>query len=238
MKSTLIDQPKSRELSEDDVIAFLRQNPDFLADRPALIAELELPHHQGGTVSLVERQVAILRDRNITMRHRLSDLLQTARRNDELFEKTRGLVIDLIKSQSRHTLVSALFDALTQRFDIRHFRLVLVSESGQSLNKDKHLRCMNQEQADQPPLKSLLHQRNAFCGQLSRTEYDALFGTEAATIGSVAIAPLRQLQGNFISGALILANKDPDYYHSTTDTLFLGFIVDLFTTLFNSHSQY
>jgi uncharacterized protein YigA (DUF484 family) len=61
-------------LNPEDVEQFLRENPDFLQQRPALLAALNLPHGGEGAVSLVERQVAILRERNISSRQKLVEM--------------------------------------------------------------------------------------------------------------------------------------------------------------------
>ena len=53
----------------------------------------------GEAVSLIERQVDILRERNVTMRKRMNELLQAARVNDEIFAKTRSLNLALLGSQ-------------------------------------------------------------------------------------------------------------------------------------------
>ena len=58
-------------ISPQDVEHFLRENPDFLQDRPALLAALNLPNGGEGTIPLVEEQLAILRERNVTARQKL-----------------------------------------------------------------------------------------------------------------------------------------------------------------------
>ena len=73
-------------LEPEQVAAFLQQNPHFFEAYPDLLSELSLPHESGGAVSLVERQIAVLRERNMDMRHRLSKLLDNARDNDKLFD--------------------------------------------------------------------------------------------------------------------------------------------------------
>ena len=69
------------------VAAYLRAHPEFFVDHDELIPELRIPHQPGTAVSLVERRS--LRERNIEMRHRLSQLMDVARDNDRLFDKTR-----------------------------------------------------------------------------------------------------------------------------------------------------
>ena len=59
--------------TEEQVIVYLRNHPDFFQQHAHLLSELRLPHESGSAVSLVERQVAILRERNMTMRRRMNE---------------------------------------------------------------------------------------------------------------------------------------------------------------------
>ncbi len=53
-----------KKLSADKVAAFLRQNPEFFQQRSDLLELMRLPDPRGPAVSLLERQAAILRERN------------------------------------------------------------------------------------------------------------------------------------------------------------------------------
>lgn len=48
----------------DSVAIFLRDNPGFFSAHPELLAQLNLQHQTGGkTVSLIERQIDLLREK-------------------------------------------------------------------------------------------------------------------------------------------------------------------------------
>ena len=70
------------ELDENTVAAYLRAHPDFLARYPELLETLELQHASGSAISLIERQVEILRGRSQRLEDRLSNLLEAARDNE------------------------------------------------------------------------------------------------------------------------------------------------------------
>ena len=53
-------QDEPTRLTDEDVISYLRLDPDFFQRHSTLLSELNLPHDTGGAVSLIERQVAIL----------------------------------------------------------------------------------------------------------------------------------------------------------------------------------
>src|SRR5690625_5729921 len=78
------------KLTADAVADYLKNHPGFFQARDDLLLSLELTHpHGGAAISLLERQVSILRERNMAMRERLASLVDNARRNDRLFDQTR-----------------------------------------------------------------------------------------------------------------------------------------------------
>ena len=70
-------------LEAEAIAAYLRDHPAFFVEHEELLPALRIPHQRGDTVSLVERQLKLLRDRNIEMRHRLSQLMDVARQSLE-----------------------------------------------------------------------------------------------------------------------------------------------------------
>ena len=73
------------DVNEDDIVEYLQTNPDFFERHINLLTSLSLPHRTGGpAVSLVERQVSVLRQRNMKLERKLRELLDVARGNDPL----------------------------------------------------------------------------------------------------------------------------------------------------------
>ena len=52
------------ELLERDVIKFLETHIDFFERHPDLLSSLRLPHNSGQAISLIEKQVSVLREQN------------------------------------------------------------------------------------------------------------------------------------------------------------------------------
>src|SRR5690606_41365791 len=86
------NQSKPQLPDAEAVAAYLSAHPEFCVDHDELILDLRIPHLPGCAVPLVERQVKLLRERNIQMRHRLSQLMDVGRDNDRRFDKTRRRV--------------------------------------------------------------------------------------------------------------------------------------------------
>lgn len=198
------------------VAAYLRAHPEFFVDHDELIPELRIPHQPGTAVSLVERQVKLLRERNIEMRHRLSQLMDVARDNDRLFDKTRRLVLDLLDAGSLEEVVSAVEDSLRHEFQVPYVSLILFSEATLPVG-----RCVSTAEAKQN-VGGLLEGGKTICGVLRPHELSFLFGEDGPSVGSAAVVSLDDQLG-----VLAIGSRDPQHYKSLLGTLFLGYIAEV-----------
>ena len=73
--------------TEDAIHDYLQANPDFFERHNELLTSLRLPHGSGAAVSLVERQVSVLRQKDLKLERKLKDLIEVARINDTLGAK-------------------------------------------------------------------------------------------------------------------------------------------------------
>ena len=213
------DQDQLVKLDSESVAAYLRQHPEFFVDHEELIPELRIPHQPGEAVSLVERQVKLLRERNIEMRHRLSQLMDVARDNDRLFDKTRRLVLDLLDAGSLEEVIGAVEDSLRHEFQVPFVSLILFSETPLAVG-----RSVSSAQAHEA-IGSLLADGKTVCGVLRPHELGFLFGDEAqAQIGSAAVVCLNH---RGLHGVLAVGSPDPQHYRSSLGTLFLGYVAEV-----------
>src|SRR5260370_42232873 len=77
---------KHESLNDTSVAEYLQTYPDFFERNSPLLIKLRLPHlpDVGATLSLVERQVEVLRERNQSLERNLKELVDGARANDAL----------------------------------------------------------------------------------------------------------------------------------------------------------
>lgn len=210
------DSPKP--LDSETVAAYLRLHPEFFIDHDELIPELRIPHQRGDTVSLVERQVKLLRERNIEMRQRLSHLMDVARDNDRLFDKTRRLILDLMDASSLEEVVSCVEDSLRREFQVPFVGLILFSDTPLPVG-----RSVTSAEAHQA-IGGLLAGGKTICGVLREHELNFLFGAAGADVGSAAVVGLSH-QG--LHGVLAIGSADSQHYKSSLGTLFLGYIAEV-----------
>jgi len=208
---------------------FLRDNPDFLDKNTDILETMVLPHISGKAVSLVERQVGVMRDRNREMRSRLENILQTAKDNDLLFEKTKRLVLNLLEAKTLGALVEAVYDSLGKDHGIEFYSLTLFGDE-KKLPRTM-ARIASTEKANER-VGTLIGANRAVCGILREDEMVFLFGERGRQVGSVAAVPLRY---DSPYGILAVGNSDPNFYKSSMGTLFLSYIAEILNRVLPNH---
>ena len=206
---------------DEQVAQYLRDNPGFFTGREELLAGLHVPHANGSAVSLVERQVGVLRERNVELRERLNALLSIARDNDLIFEKTRALVLALLEAGDLAALAQALSRSLLEDFGMAAMTLALFDAD--AIDLPPRVRVFDAADAE-AQVGGLLKGQRVVCGVLRPEELRYVFGDAADAVGSAAIVPL-VFHGQV--GLLAIGARDPQHFRSGMDTLFVGHIGDV-----------
>ena len=202
------------------VAAYLRDNPDFFERHADLLLELSVPHDGGaGAVSLVERQIELLRRRNEELRRTLDEYVANARASDELAGKLNRLVTRLLASRDPGERVRSLPVNLREIFSLDFVRLLLFDAAPDDYADVPGLAATPREDLMAEGLSAVLKANAPRCGRFSSEQREFLFGKDAGEVASAALAPLGH-RGKL--GLLALGSRDPDHYHRGKSTEFLG----------------
>jgi uncharacterized protein YigA (DUF484 family) len=219
---------KRDPLSDVNVAEYLLTYPDFFERNGSLLAKLRLPHLRdaGSTVSLVERQVEVLRERNQSLERKLKELVDVARANDALADKIHRLSQRLIRAHTLSQTITAAETSLREDFDAMHPVLVLFLAEAKPLaaGAGGFLRTDDIGSADIKSFDSLLQSGKPRCGQIRDAQRDYLFGQDSQEIGSVALTPLGP-KGAL--GILAIGAADAARFHPAMSTEFLSRIGEL-----------
>jgi uncharacterized protein len=212
-------------LSETAVAEYLQTNPDFFERHVALLSKLKLSHARGAaTVSLIERQVLTLRDKNEKLEARLRELIEVARGNDVLAAKIHRLACRLIRTRSAAALVEALECSLREDFGASEWLLLLTRRDTLEHVASRHLRLVEPGAAELRMFETLFETAQPRCGQIRDSQRDFLFGADTVEIGSAALVPLGPQPA---CGLLAIGSPDADRFHPTMSTEFLARIGNL-----------
>jgi uncharacterized protein YigA (DUF484 family) len=203
---------------EAEIVDYLHNHSDFFSRHPELLQMLNVPHSAGeGTISLVERQTQLLRDKAGEYRKQLEQLIAVARENDDLNRRLHELTLTLIETDELDRLMDILLDDLREQFNADAVELKLFS--AENLEQ-----AVNERQAVPLMFDDFMKQGKPRCGALKKEQLQYLFGNMAAETGSVALIPLTH---NAVEGVLAIGSRDAQRFHPGKDTEFLQRLGDL-----------
>lgn len=207
------------QLTSDQVAEYLQANPEFFLEQDELLADLSLPHESGKAISLLERQVTILRERGIEARQKLNNLLLNARNNDELFDTTRNLVLALLRARDVTEIANVAQDQLTNHANIESCEIIFVENS--NLNASDSLRFSTAERL-KTEYADVFRLKRTHCGQLNDEQLKFLFPNNSTEIKSTALCPV--VHNSEVLALLAFGNVIENFFNVNLDTLFLDFI--------------
>lgn len=208
------------QTDEERIERYLSLNPDFFERHQALLARMRLPHMRtGSTVSLVERQVEVLREQKSDADRRLAEFVAVARANDQLADRIHRFTRRLLRAPTAAAALASLEASLREDFDAFHSVLLLTAPGVlPDTEQEPFLRKLSPDDANMRSFEALLATGKPRCGQVRDSQRDFLFGPEAASIGSVALVPLGE-SGNM--GLLALGSAERERFHPGMSTEFL-----------------
>jgi uncharacterized protein YigA (DUF484 family) len=201
---------QSNTVSADMVSEFLKDNPDFFNNNPEILAELKIPHDHGDAVSLVEKQVSVLREQNQQTRKRLHELIEIARQNEELARRMHQLALILMDADEPKDIFNTLYDNLKKNFhaDRAVVRLFANPSFVDSFATDEFA---GSEAMEQSLFKSIIDKRLPLSGRMKRQQQVFLFGDDGDEIASSVMVPLH---GQGWGGILSIGSFDAEHFQA------------------------
>jgi uncharacterized protein YigA (DUF484 family) len=202
----------------EEVARYLQDNPQFFEDHSETLAQINLPHPHGGrTISLSERQLLALREKNKELEKKLREMIAFAQENDALQHKVHEFVVALFAARELATLQEMIPHLLRDIFAVPHTALRLW-------------------QIDPPSaevLKFADAQAQPVCLHHAAHDTATWFGVHAAQLHSYAYLPLHA--GNETIGLLVLASEDKQRFYPEMGTVFLQRIAEAVESALHPH---
>lgn len=203
------------QVSAQQIASFLEQNPDFFDTYPNLLADIRVQHESGKAVSLIEKQVAVLREQKKKLKKQLQELLEVARENDELDRRVHQLTLRLIECRSPRAVLDALTLYLTRDFGADAVTVRLRTPPPGTT----HIVLPEFESgAELAGFDKAIQDNKPLCGRFKPEQVQYLFGAKAEGIESAALVPLND---DVVFGLLAIGARDAQRFHADQGTLFL-----------------
>ena len=222
-----------REIKEHEVAEYLRQHPDFFARHEYLLEELTIPHHETGrAISLIERQVGLIREQKQQLKQQLQQLTVAARTNETLLQRFQVMILNLIGSDNIDKAVSYIRDALREDFHADAVELLLFDAPGRKESIDRNDPRLQ-------ALETVIKGRRTVCGHFKAEQIELLFGKGGLEIASAVVIPLCDDKGEdqdeACLGLLAIGSIDPKRYHPEMGTVFVSHLGAVMNSVFRAH---
>lgn len=218
-------------LTDDIVVRYLEDNPEFFNRNPALITALRLQDPHRGTVSLVERQQTQLRQKIQGLEEEITQLMAIANNNEQLFLLYSDLYLQLIDSKNVKQLLDTLARATLELLSLSGLKLWLAPNFLAKRTAPDH-NCVISDDC-QSVIETRLANEDYYFGRLQQSELQQIFGHGFA--GSVVLIKLHHMGQDM--GFLAISSQDADHFDPRMDTLLLSQFQKLVAKLLFQHLE-
>lgn len=212
-------QLQEEQITAKMVADFLRDHPEFFVEQSDLLADFRIPHPTGSAVSLIERQVSVLRDQNARLKRKLMDLVQVGEDNGRLTDRIHQLALALLETNTLDDVVSVLHEHLQSYFSADAFSIHLKDLPEETTHKGP-VQTMHPKDPILKGYEKAFAENRPVCGSLNEEQIRHMFGNDI-TVQSVAVVPLTK---DKLCGYLGLGSRNSDQFHGSKDTLFLRYL--------------
>ena len=236
MNKQPIRQLESEGLTDAQVTEYLLAEPEFFERNTGTLAKLQLPQNRNGAaISLVERQVLVLREKNAALERKLHDLVENGRGNEAIVDRVHRLTRRLLRASDPAGVLCALETSLREDFGTSRWVLVITDPSLQKLADlaNSQVRAVPKGSPELKIFESFFESARPRSGQIRDTQREYLFGSNDDSVGSTVLVPL----GDGASlGLLAIASSDTERYLPTMSTDFLIRIGEILTEALTARS--
>ena len=206
-------------MDESIIVDYLSKNPDFFQRHSSLLETLQVPHGTG-TASLIERQVAVLREKSRDLEEQLNGLIRTARGNEQIVTRLQRFTLELMRANSTDDIITTCHDILRDDFNADFVTLKLIGTK-----KSKHF--ISSKSPEIKQFDKLLESKQPVCGRLKAEQQEFFFNKESSKVNSVALIPL---VGDQKIGLLALGSENESRFHPGMGIVFIRHLGELIST--------
>ena len=213
----------NKPILDDDekaIVKFLRDHPDFFERHLDLLADMTLPH-DSGAISLIERQVQILREQKDAAKRKLNTLIHNAQINESLSERISNLILALLDAEDLDTVLDIIQTRLTRDFDADTVVVRLFDTGHPAMAARPEI--VDWSEPVMGAFEKVIKNRRPVCGRLKHGQLESLFNDEAGQIASAALIPLVTSEDSKTCyGLLAIGSHEPERFRADMGTLFLS----------------
>ena len=203
-----INSETQPEFSKADLVRFLEKNPNIFQQYPELLELISLSDSRG-TASLLERQVAMMKERLSEHKNQQSQFIQVARENEQISDSFTHVICQMIGFTNLSQFATEFPTELRKTFKIDEVSFKTAQAAS---------RRQGDSEAYEDAIRRMLNNR-AVCDNRWPSNIMNLFFS--SNVNSAALIPMRSLKSEEPLGVLALGSQDPERYTNDLGTAHL-----------------
>ncbi|MGE0796757.1 MAG: DUF484 family protein [Lautropia sp.] len=202
-------------LDDQRVAAWLAERPEFFDVHADLLADVRIKDAHGGrAISLVERQVRVLREKCQALEGRMAELIRIGQENDAIGARLQRLTRELLRAGDARELPALLAAGLADGFAVPQVAIRLwrvgdvAAPYGEPVSAELRRRA---DELTQP-----------YCGPNAHPEAAGWLPGGGADTASIALLALRVGANPDAFGLLVMGSADAGRFQAGLGTAFLA----------------
>ena len=207
-----------------DVRSFLRNHPDFFDNNSDILETMVIHHKTDGAISIVERHLQKLQEKNKLLNEKLNHLIENADQNQKIFESVMTLTLKMLSAHDLKSFLDILSDSFKNDFKLEFYSLILFDED---ISVDHPIVVSTSQIELEEKIPRLISLKEPIGGQFSSEDFHALFNHSDQTDqinNSVAIC---KIGSEIPLGFLAIGSSDHTVYHESDSRYFLSHLSNL-----------
>lgn len=209
--------------SDEEVRKFLILNPDFFIKYPDVLNSLNIIHESGAAVSLIQRQVDILRSNFQSNDEYLNSLVEIAKKNELLLNHSKQLISEIINAEDIQEIVNKVEDSFVNKLGATECKLFFLENTKERKLPQGRIK----DEKFSRLIREILNKKPRFFGRLEKPTIKQIFKTKSLIQDSSII----KLNCVSTTAVLIFGSDIEGKYSKDKDTVFLDFITDILSKI-------
>ena len=250
------------EITDKAIAQYLNCNPDFFVNNQDILSRLRIPHDSGKAVSLIEKQVGVLRSKSRHLENSLLDLIAVARQNENLHDRLHTLIQEIITAPTLSDIVALTQTSLRDNFSAEDVHILLIAAAPKRASRKKTSnnpdnksplekssrsnQTVNLEEVEGATVvrysdRRIKHFAKVFarkqtvCGMPETEQLNAMIGKDHAHVASAAIIPLHHERK---LGLVMLTSRDESRFGVNKGVMFLNQMGELLSRRIHSYDAH
>ena len=207
-----------QEISTEEIFEFLKANPDFFKENADILANLNFIHEtNGAAVSLIQRQVELLRNHLSQNREKLSELARNAKHNESLLTRFQELCVALATAKDQNHTLNILQRTVCLDFGLNLLEVLVVENTWE--NPSEQIVELSKE--DYRAFSSSIYNLPVYLGKAPDKLRESVLAEKNELARSIALIKINYAKNE---GYILIGSKDEHHFQNDMGTEFVNFI--------------